>query len=197
MIDVLIATTGDGSNEVMTVLSALDAVGCRYWLEGRALTPSSGVRPARTATSTSASTRCTTPRRSPQRLLADAGYRSEDNLAALGEERPDCFIATRNQRRHPQPRNGRRGPLPAGAGLVDKMDRKVSTKAGRAAYQKRQHVIERIFGQTKDARTARRFMRRGKSAAQVRVETADGRLQPEALPPLPHRPRRTAAAATC
>ena len=46
------------------------------------------------------------------------------------------------------------------------MDRKVSKKAGRTVYRKRQHLIEPVFGQTKDARGARRFMRRGKSAAQ-------------------------------
>jgi len=101
-----------------------------------------------------------------ERLLADAGYCGEDNLAALTEQDPDCFIATRNTRRNPQPRCGRRGPLPADATLVDKMDRKVSTKTGRAVYQKRQHIIEPVFGQTKDARGARRFMRRGKAAAQ-------------------------------
>ena len=100
-----------------------------------------------------------------ERLLADAGYCSEDNLAALTDADPDCLIATRNQRRNPQPRNGRRGPLPADATLVDKMDRKVSNKAGRAVYRKRQHIIEPVFGQTKDARGARRFMRRGKAAA--------------------------------
>ncbi|MPZ93092.1 MAG: hypothetical protein GEU68_16000, partial [Actinobacteria bacterium] len=61
---------------------------------------------------------------------------------------------------------GRRGPLPVNATLVDKMDRKVSKKAGRAVYRKRQHIIEAVFDQTKDARGARRFMRRGKAAAQ-------------------------------
>jgi hypothetical protein len=33
---------------------------------------------------------------------------------------------------NPRPRTGRRGPLKKGATLVDKMDRKVSSKAGRA-----------------------------------------------------------------
>jgi hypothetical protein len=45
------------------------------------------------------------------------------------------------------------------------MDRKVSNKAGRTAYRKRQHIIEPVFGQTKDARGARRFTRRGTTAA--------------------------------
>lgn len=98
-------------------------------------------------------------------LLADAGYCSEDNLANLDEDDPDCFIATRNSYRNPKSRNGSRGPLPADATLVDRMDRKVTTKSGRAVYRKRQHMIEPVFGQIKDARGVRRFMRRGKPAA--------------------------------
>jgi transposase len=102
----------------------------------------------------------------PTKMLADAGYASEDNLARLDDDDPDCFIATRNMNKNPEPRNGRRGPLPADATHVEKMDRKVSTDSGRAVYKKRQHIIEPVFGQTKDARAARRFMRRGKAAAQ-------------------------------
>jgi transposase len=102
----------------------------------------------------------------PTRLLADAGYASEDNLARLHDDGPDCFIATRNMNKNPEPRNGQRGPLRADATLLDKMDRKVSTESGRAIYKQRQHIIEPVFGQTKDARAARRFMRRGKAAAQ-------------------------------
>jgi hypothetical protein len=102
----------------------------------------------------------------PTKMLADAGYASEDNLARLDDDDPDCFIATRNMNKNPEPRNGRRGPLRTDATYVEKMDRKVSTDSGRAVYKKRQHIIEPVFGQTKDARAARRFMRRGKAAAQ-------------------------------
>ncbi|MHB8328928.1 MAG: transposase [Acidimicrobiales bacterium] len=102
----------------------------------------------------------------PTRLLADAGYASKDNLARLDESDPDCFIATRNMNKNPEPRNGSRGPLRSDANLVEKMDRKVLTDSGRAIYKKRQHIIEPVFGQTKDARGARRFIRRGKAAAQ-------------------------------
>ncbi|MGH8323481.1 MAG: transposase [Steroidobacteraceae bacterium] len=42
----------------------------------------------------------------------------------------------------------------------------MSTTAGAALYKKRQHIVEPVFGQTKDARGARRFMQRGKPAAQ-------------------------------
>jgi transposase len=101
----------------------------------------------------------------PDKLLADAGYCSEENLEQFGEDDPDCFIATRNLNKNPRPRNGRRGPLPASASAVEKMDRKVSTKAGRALYAKRQQLVEPVFGQIKDGRGFRRFMRRGRTAA--------------------------------
>ena len=48
---------------------------------------------------------------------------------------------------------------------IEQMDHKVSSKAGRDLYKKRQHIVEPVFGQIKDARGARRFMRKGKQAA--------------------------------
>lgn len=102
----------------------------------------------------------------PEKLLADAGYCSEENLAAFDENDPDPYVSTRNQKKNPTPRSGRRGPLRKDASLVEQMDRKVSTVAGAALYKKRQHIVEPVFGQTKDARGARRFMRRGRQAAQ-------------------------------
>jgi transposase len=102
----------------------------------------------------------------PEKLLADAGYCSEENLASFGEDEPDPYIATRNTKKSPTPRAGRRGPLRRDATLVEKMDRKVSTTTGAALYKKRQHMVEPVFGQTKEGRGARRFMRRGLQAAQ-------------------------------
>ena len=61
----------------------------------------------------------------PEKLLADAGYCSEENLAALGDEDPDVYVATRNMKKNQTPRTGRRGPLKQGATLVEKMDRTV------------------------------------------------------------------------
>jgi len=46
------------------------------------------------------------------------------------------------------------------------MDRKVSNKKGRALYKRRQAIIEPVFGQIKDARGIRGFMRRGKAACE-------------------------------
>ena len=101
----------------------------------------------------------------PRRLLADAGYASEENFAALDAADPDCYIATRNMKKNPTPRTGSRGPLKKNATLTDRMDRKVSTKKGNALYRRRQQIIEPVFGQIKQARGIRGFSRRGKAAA--------------------------------
>jgi transposase len=102
----------------------------------------------------------------PETLLADAGYASEANFNQLDDDDPDAYVATRNMRNNPTPRTGKRGPLRADATLVDKMDRKVSRKAGRALYKRRQAIIEPVFGQIKEARGIRGFMRRGRAAAE-------------------------------
>ena len=101
----------------------------------------------------------------PERLLADAGYASEENFAALDDDDPDCYVATRNMKKNPEPRTGSRGPLKKNATLVDRMDRKVSSKKGNALYRRRQAIIEPVFGQIKQARGIRGFSRRGKAAA--------------------------------
>jgi hypothetical protein len=101
----------------------------------------------------------------PEKLLVDAGYCSEENLAALGEEDPDSCIATRNMKKSQTPRTGRRGRLRKDATLVERMDPKVSNKAGRTLYRRRQHLIEPVFGQIKDGCHIRRSMRRAEDAA--------------------------------
>ncbi len=73
--------------------------------------------------------------------------------------------AAEEQRRGAKLRTGRRGPLRKDATLVERMDRKVSVKKGRTVYRRRQHIIEPVFGQIKDARGIRSFIRRGKAAA--------------------------------
>jgi hypothetical protein len=101
----------------------------------------------------------------PGTLLADAGYAPEENFAALGPGDPDSYVAVRNMKKNPRRRTGRRGPLKKDATLIDKMDRKVSNKRGRARYKRRQAIIEPVSGQIRDARGIRSLMRRGKPAA--------------------------------
>jgi len=101
----------------------------------------------------------------PQAVIADNGYCSEKNLEGLESEpeprRPiEAFIATE------RPKQGERGvcargPLPKGATRVERMKRKLLTKAGAAIYAARKSIVEPVFGQIKEARGFRRFSLRG------------------------------------
>ena len=102
----------------------------------------------------------------PEEILADSGYCSEKNLEALEsaaqpERRIAGYIATERQKhgehREPCPK----GPLPQGATRVDRMRRKLKTKAGKAVYAARKAIVEPVFGQIKQARGFRQFLLRG------------------------------------
>jgi len=102
----------------------------------------------------------------PEEVLADSGYCSEKNLQALEsaekpERRIEGYIATERQKhgehREPCPK----GPLPKGATRVDRMRRKLKTKAGKAVYAARKAIVEPVFGQIKQARGFRQFLLRG------------------------------------
>lgn len=111
----------------------------------------------------------------PDGILADSGYCSEQNLEHLemadgAARKIDAYIATGKQKhgeyRQPCPR----GPLAKNATRVERMKRKLQTKAGRAVYAARQTIVEPVFGQIKQARGFRQFLLRG--LAKVRGEWA-------------------------
>ena len=111
----------------------------------------------------------------PEELLADSGYCSEKNLeyldaAADPEKRIDAYLATGRQKHGETPPVAARGPLPKDATRVDRMRRKLQTKAGAAIYAARKAIVEPVFGQIKQARGFRRFSLRGLS--KVRAEWA-------------------------
>jgi len=97
----------------------------------------------------------------PTHLLADAGYCSDENLAAIAETPIDAFISTRKQKHGERPGPCPRGPLPTTATRVDRMTRKLLTKAGAAVYATRKAIVEPVFGQIKQARGFRQFLLRG------------------------------------
>jgi transposase len=103
----------------------------------------------------------------PPAILADSGYCSEENLKHLeSADRPERniegFIATGKQKHGEHRLPAKRGPLPKGATKVDRMKRKLQTKAGKAVYAARKCVVEPVFGQIKQARGFRQFLLRGK-----------------------------------
>ena len=97
-------------------------------------------------------------------LLADAGYYSDANVRGVGAEGPELVIATRNDRNRRQVGSPPRGRIPAGLSLRERMARKVATKRGRQLYERRRWMIEPVFGDVKENRGIRRFMRRGFAA---------------------------------
>ena len=102
----------------------------------------------------------------PEEVLADSGYCSEENLEALEsaaapERCIEGYIATERQRHDEYKQPCPKGPLPKGATRVDRMKRKLKTKAGRAVYATRKAIVEPVFGQIKQARGFRQFLLRG------------------------------------
>jgi len=96
----------------------------------------------------------------PAEVLADSGYCSDANLEALATRGVEAFIATERVR-HGAPVPAKRGPLPKGATLTDRMRRKLQTKRGGAVYRRRKVIVEPVFGQIKHARGFRQFLLRG------------------------------------
>lgn len=102
----------------------------------------------------------------PEELLADAGYCSDSNLEYLEskaepEKQIDAYVATERQKHSAATAECPRGPLPKGSTRVDRMRRKLQTKAGKGVYAQRKSIVEPVFGQIKEARGFRRFSLRG------------------------------------
>jgi hypothetical protein len=98
-------------------------------------------------------------------VTADAGYWSEANATAPG---PDRLIATTGdwkQRKAARELAATSDPLPEDASPLEAMEHALRSEEGAAAYATRSHTVEPVFGDTKENRGFRRFMRRGLSAA--------------------------------
>ncbi len=100
--------------------------------------------------------------RHPRRLLADAGYQSDENLAALDARGIDAYVAVRRERPSAPPGPAPRGRIPKDLSRRERMARKLRTKAGRAHYARRKVIVEPVFGQIKESGGFRRFRLRGK-----------------------------------
>jgi hypothetical protein len=97
----------------------------------------------------------------PPQVLADAGYCSDANLSAIADTEIDAYISTRKQTHDERFGPCPRGPLPKTATRVDRMARKLHTKAGKAIYAARKAIVEPVIGQIKQARGFRQFLLRG------------------------------------
>ncbi|MBI4391492.1 MAG: IS1182 family transposase [candidate division NC10 bacterium] len=109
-------------------------------------------------------------RRRPRRVLADAGYWSTANAAALAWRKIDAYLATEKVKHSSPPAPAPRGRIPQGLGPRDRMQRKLRTHRGRALYARRKAIAEPVFGLIKRARGFRQFLLRG--LAKVQAEWA-------------------------
>jgi transposase len=101
----------------------------------------------------------------PRQVLADAGYFSDDNVAAASRRGVDALIATGRLKHHETPSPAPRGPIPKNATIKERMARKLRTKAGRAGYARRKAIIEPVFGQIHTVQDAKHVLLRGETAA--------------------------------
>ncbi|MFH5823919.1 transposase [Georgenia sp. AZ-5] len=104
-------------------------------------------------------------------VLADAGYRSVENVTVPG---PARLIATgqgrddaRRARQEPTS-----GPPPEGADPLEAMDHRLRTPEGRELYRQRAPMVEGTNGQLKDVIGLRRFSRRGLRAVRSDLDFA-------------------------
>jgi hypothetical protein len=69
--------------------------------------------------------------------------------------------------RQGKPRKDGRPSESRSDGLRAAMTAKLASEDGKALYAKRKQTVEPVFGQVKDVRSARRFLRRGLPACQA------------------------------
>ena len=101
----------------------------------------------------------------PRQVLADAGYFSEDNVAAATGRDIDTLIATGRLKHDETPPAAPRGRIPKAATAKQRMARKLRTKPGRAGYARRKAIIEPVFGQIDTVQGGKQVLLRGEAAA--------------------------------
>jgi transposase len=97
-------------------------------------------------------------------MLADSGFYSETNTAALEQRGIDPCVATERLKHNEKIAAAPRGRIPKDLTAKQRMARKLRTKKGRERYAKRKGMIEPIFGQLKGVLGFRQFSLRGLAA---------------------------------
>ena len=97
----------------------------------------------------------------PDRVLADSGYFSTDNVEYVDGNFMEPFICRDRTKHSEKPEPAPLGRIPNDMSVVERMCRKLKTKAGKAIYSKRKESVEAVFGQIKQVRGFRQFLLRG------------------------------------
>lgn len=100
--------------------------------------------------------------KAPEQLSADSGYYSEANVTRVRAEGIDDYLCPDRVKHHGGPPPPPRGRIPSSLSFIDRVRRKLQTKAGRAAYGLRKQTVEPVFGQIKGGRGLRQFLLRGR-----------------------------------
>lgn len=100
----------------------------------------------------------------PEMLLADNGYFSQANVAAVAQAGIEPLIALKREQHHPHWRERFSQPEPPLENADDKLEvmkHRLRTRDGRAAYALRKQTVEPVFGIIKSVMRFRQFMLRG------------------------------------
>ena len=87
----------------------------------------------------------------PERVVADAGYTSEEGVREIEAIGTAAFIATARSK-HEDPPPAPRGRPPADLTAKQRMNRELLTKRGKRIYARRKTSVEPVFGQVKQGR---------------------------------------------
>ena len=91
----------------------------------------------------------------PRAVLADAGYRSEENLQMLEASQIDAYVALGREGKKAVVKNEEKHPA------TQRMKRKLETPEGRKRYSKRKSIVEPVNGWVKSVLGFRQFSLRG------------------------------------
>lgn len=91
----------------------------------------------------------------PGAVLADAGYRSEDNLQKLEASGIDAYVALGREGKKATVKNEEQHPA------THRMKQKLQTEEGRKRYSKRKSIVEPVNGWIKSVLGFRQFSLRG------------------------------------
>ena len=102
-------------------------------------------------------------RNSPETLVADTGYYSENHVKACQDAEMEPLIAVKREAHPPhwKERFSEPQPLRQGAPPVETMKHRLKTRAGKARYALRKQTVEPVFGLIKSVMGFRQFLLRG------------------------------------
>lgn len=95
----------------------------------------------------------------PEYVLADTGYRKEDDFAVLEQHGIEGYVSVRREGKDASDIDASAYPA------THRMAEKRSTPEGRERYRERKHIVEAVNGWIKQVMGFRRFSIRGLSGA--------------------------------